>query len=252
MSRTAVILLRAIIVWGPVILFLVIIEQSSHFKSCIQQKAADYDPQKQVSDIFVVFFTAHKECWGQFIIKFKDELIVVFTAFLTFATILLWIATRDLLKSTERTARQQYRSYVFVGEIVLINEQPSGCIARINIRNSGLTPAYGLTILWSAKTFWGNEVRKFEAPKATERSSKTDLGPSAQAQAEMRLTDILNERGIAALKTGELELYAFGVIAYRDAFDRKQRTEFRFMMGGHHKWPSDNRFIVTQDGNEAT
>jgi hypothetical protein len=62
----------------------------------------------------------------------------------------------------------------------------------------------------------------------------------------------LNTNGLQALKSGELELYVWGIIRYRDTFGRRQRTEFRFVLGGPHKWPDDNRFIVTPDGNRAT
>jgi hypothetical protein len=240
MSRIFNIFFRSIFIWAPVIVFFLAVEYSSYFKSCIQSQHA-------------ITFLTHEEWFWAFIVKFKDELIVVFTAFLTLATIFLWVATRDLFRGAERTARQQSRAYVFVGEVVLINDDlQRGSLARLSLKNSGATPAYKVTILWSAKTFWGAELRKFPPPKPTERSSKTDLGPGASAQAEISLAETLNERGLNALRTGEVELYVFGLISYTDAFGHKQTTDFRFMMGGFHGWPSDNRFVVTQDGNEAT
>jgi hypothetical protein len=182
----------------------------------------------------------------------QEELTVIFSGLLTGATILLWLATRELFQGTERTAGQQFRAYVFITEIVIDIDGVDGPSAIMTIQNWGQTPAYNTSMIMSARTRWGQEIRNFLPAKETPTTSKANLGPGQPAKASLPLVDILTQHGLEALRTGELELYVFGTLKYRDAFGGKQETKFRFMMGGIHKWLSDNRLVVCEDGNEAT
>ena len=125
-------------------------------------------------------------------------------------------------------------------------------LAVLIIKNSGQTPAYDMTIVANAKTFVGEEVRSFAEPRTTEHTSRTAIAAGGLAQHEIPLRGLITATGAQAIKDGAMELYVFGTIRYRDAFKRQQTTKFRFMAGGRHSWPDDDRLVVCQEGNKAT
>lgn len=231
-----------------------VLQGSISFQSCIQQnqkQSSDNQSENYIS-AFATSANAYRDCLGEFVHDRKDEILVAFTVILAFSTIFLWVATRDLVKGSEKTARRQLRAYVFVGEAKFVTDEKVGSLAVLKIMNSGQTPAYKVVVLAGAKTFVGAEIRTFERLKRGAHTSQMDVPAGGVAQHEVKLGEILNERGIEAIKSGVLELYLFGEVEYRDAFGKWQTTTFRFVMGGHHKWPRDDRFVVCQEGNKAT
>jgi hypothetical protein len=141
---------------------------------------------------------------------------------------------------------------VFVGECRIDTDPQLGRIAILRIKNSGQTPAHKLTTRSAARQYLGNEIRRFDPPAAAPHISQVDLSSGAEALHVVPLATILNENGATALGEGRLELYVWGEVRYLDAFKRRQVTEFRFMLGGHHHWPQDNRFVVCAESNNAT
>jgi hypothetical protein len=55
-----------------------------------------------------------------------------------------------------------------------------------------------------------------------------------------------------ALVNGQLVIYVYGEVRYFDAFGRKQRTRYRFMMGGPVGTQPGGKLVACEDGNEAT
>ena len=82
---------------------------------------------------------------GWFIHEYREEIIAVFTVILAVATWRLWIATRNLVRGTERTAQSQLRAYVSVesGGVQhgIVDGQP-GFQVHVVLKNYGVTPAY--------------------------------------------------------------------------------------------------------------
>lgn len=246
---------RAMLVSAMILLVAAwVVDGSSSFKHCVQEKQQETStnyPNKNLT-AFRFELGIQRDCFVAFVKNHKDEVLAAFTILLTFATIFLWFATGDLVRGAERTAQRQLRAYVFPGEATLILDPIKGPLANVMIKNAGQTPAYETMVLRSAKTILGMEVKIFPDPKKTGRTSKFDLGQGGVAQTEIQLADILKPAGQDALRRGELELYLWGLITYKDIFGKKQTNRFRFVIGGQHKWPSDNRFLVCEEGNKAT
>jgi hypothetical protein len=236
----------AVLIW--------ILEGSPSFQSCIHPEQHESASQNFIEDIpgLSIPLIRYRDCLGSYTRTFHEDIIAGFTVLLSVVTVFLWLATRQLVKGAETASQQELRAYVFAGDIKL-ELDPSGTpFVTINVQNVGKTPAYGTTILRTARTFIGNEIRSFPAATKSITTSKIDLGQGVGAVGQLPVGEILNQNGLAALKTGDIELFVFGIIEYRDIFGKRRTTEFRFVMGGHHKWPSDNRLVACEDGNKAT
>jgi hypothetical protein len=222
-------------------------ESSSSFQRCQSEHEANTPGQEQNLSIFIERVIARR-CTAEFVHTHSPELNAVAAVMLTLVTVgLLWVGYMQIV-----TTRGQLRAYVFAGECTIGFDGENNPIAIVRVLNTGASPAYKMIVVSSAKTFWAREVRRFERPKRAERTSQMDLGAKIEALNTVSLKAILNANGLQALKSGELELYVWGIIRYADTFGRRQRTEFRFVLGGPHKWPDDNRFVVTPDGNRAS
>src|SRR5262249_11412210 len=113
---------------------------------------------------------------GTFVREFHEEIVAVgtvfiaaFTIILGFATAALYLATRDLVKGAELTAKQQLRAYVLADTARISNlanptEVPEG---HVILKNFGQTPAYDVL------SSYGIALSSYPPPP-TERLSVTD------------------------------------------------------------------------------
>lgn len=79
-----------------------------------------------------------KDWWHEF----RTDPIATFTGFLFLATVLLWWATRNLVKGAERTSERQLRAYLHVKQAQASRDSEGVLWAKVHIQNYGQTPAY--------------------------------------------------------------------------------------------------------------
>jgi hypothetical protein len=184
---------------------------------------------------------------------------------LVFFTFMLWFATRNLVKGTEKTAERQLRAYVFVRPAgIHITGEAGGKLkikALFHVINSGQTPAYNVRL--------GREIRrlKFPLPADLEIVEPTILGSrslvalaagienkfSGDAEADMRGN--LGELAV----TGD-RLYVVGIVRYLDCFQKERKTEFCISIANFEEVilslaahnPIDVEYEFAERYNEAT
>jgi hypothetical protein len=149
------------------------------------------------------------------------------------------------------TARAGMRAYVAVAEAHLENIGDGQIpIAVLTIRNFGRTPAYQLT-QWARV---GADVfpLKNEPPKAKKDKTLPTrvLAPQGDVVLRPKYKTSLSADGIAALEAGTHAIYVRGKIEYRDAFNRKRRTNYLLFAGGKIGFTGELSAYVT--GNDAT
>jgi hypothetical protein len=148
------------------------------------------------------------------------------------------------------TARVGMRAYVAVAEARLENigdgQTP---IAVVTIKNFGRTPAYQL-VQWARV---GADVfpLKNEPPKVNEdKTSPTRaLAPQGTVILRPKYKAPLTAASMAALEAGTHAIYVEGKIEYRDAFNRKRRTNYLLFAGGKIGFTGELSAYVT--GNDA-
>lgn len=176
-------------------------------------------------------------------------LLVLFTAILALYTAKLWSATDKLVKGAQDTARRQLRAYVFVdrAEITSIDSGDAP-IATIVIKNSGQTPAYGLTQVGGIAI--GESFDTLTHPIGPHGISKTSLSPGGITQHFNSAPGPLSTEEKSVLHAGTKTLWVYGEVHYKDAFGMERFTNYRFMIGGHAGVRS-NRMAICEEGNEA-
>jgi hypothetical protein len=208
------------------------LQGSQTFKTCVQQdpaQTADNKPENNVP-AFVARADHYRDCLGDFLHDRKDETLVAFTVILAFSTIFLWVATRDLVSSAEKTARRQLRAYISVlnGDVRLVNGEGGiiGVRAQIKIKNFGQTPAYR-SVAWAAVRVLDAETTDFSMKKGDIPVSWSVMGPGAETIVA-RLAAV-DPNDLAVIYDGTKRIFVWGRVEYIDAFDRKRWFVF------HHR-----------------
>ncbi len=166
---------------------------------------------------------------------------------LAIATFGLWIATRQLVRGSENTARRQLRAYVGI-HVASLTQPLLGTIrVRIEVKNTGHTPAYNVRT-WS---FLGIFDPPPEVPKFI-TGEKTDIYSMIGSGAVIELHDGregLKHDVINGITNGTKPIYFWGEIRYQDVFAIERRTIFRLRA---RLQPRENwYFDTTPEGNEA-
>jgi len=159
-------------------------------------------------------------------------------------------AAEQTVSTMKDTAQKQLRAHVFpeVGDIsnvanplphhvvpnpnhAGINFPRVGPIASVVIKNFGQTPAYEVI-------HWMNiHLQEFPLRNPLPRRqkhpgfpfTKSTLGPGGKTSKSIKLNAPLTNQQIADLRAGNSAIYVYGVIVYKDAFGKRQRTYFRLM-----------------------
>jgi hypothetical protein len=228
------------------------LQGSPTFKTCIQQD------QKQTSgnqpEDYIAAFSAgaaiYRDCLGDFVHDRKDEILVAFTVILAFSTLFLWVATRDLVSGSEKTARRQLRAYVGV-RTASCSDWQEGMrpFASITIANAGQTPAYDLTF-WAYISVEPFPLKTGEILRDIDDLGRSPLGPGSTNELSPRFIKPLAREEADALSAGTLALYVKGRASYRDAFKVSRTTEFIFVSGGSK--PIGAGMRPYHKGNKAT
>jgi hypothetical protein len=174
---------------------------------------------------------------GSFIHQFHEEIVAVGTAFIAaftiilgFATAALYLATRDLVKGAEATAKRQLRAYLGVrAGHVGSKDGDSTFIVMIEITNAGQTPAQEITHGISAELQIRNGPPLTFSPP--ERSGgKWPMVPGA-SHTLLRDIAIGGPSGTGSIDNGDRTIFAWGWVEYVDAFNDTHRLEFRHRNG---------------------
>jgi len=184
----------------------------------------------------------------------KNSPVGIFTGIIAIFTILLVAAGFYQAAVTRAATRKQLRAYVFVETMDVLNVtgnapppipgQPPpqvgpwiyrpdiGPAVMMIIKNTGQTPAYDVV-------HYGNlcvaEYRpspnlppQIHIPTAT----KVAIPPDGKTSKFVNLPQPLTDDEINQLRTGTHAIYLFGRITYKDIFNKKRFTNFRFFHNG--------------------
>lgn len=153
-------------------------------------------------------------------------LLVVFTG-------TLWWSTRQLVKGAETNAERQLRAYVFLDPAneLTIARRPSSVETfevAINVKNTGLTPAYKVVgYCWTHLGGWPlPEDFNFAGPLTSEPDTHTILAAGAVTSFHTGTSRPLTSEELQSLQSGALRLYMYGHVTYVDAFGKARVTTF--------------------------
>jgi hypothetical protein len=174
------------------------------------------------------------------------------TLVLAAGTLFLWLATKRLVRGSEKTAERQLRAYVLVSSARVQDfgvERPPR--VEVVIKNSGQTPAFDLSP-WAGIVI-GEFPLNIELvhPPPEIKKSQAILGAEDTTghltQAGRALTKIETDMIISGAKA----IYVFGEIKYRDIFKIERTTRYRMMYGGGGGAAPDGALIFCEEGNDA-
>lgn len=174
------------------------------------------------------------------IVAICTALVAAFTIVLAFATVFLWYATRDLVKGSEETAERQLRAYVAIqsGRIdhAVVDNAP-GFRVQIQLKNSGLTPAYGFTTWVMEPKILPVDAIPFGPPRPlSERTGSSIMGPGADTWINWYAR--FSGSDLDDIRTGKKAIFVWGGADYTDAFGKRRYFIFRDMMTGTEENPA--------------
>lgn len=201
-------------VWG-------IVESSEPFQSCMKEQHSNSTPENFEKSIpsLSVTFDIYRICLGHFTHDNAEAIIAAFTILLALSTIFLWVATRDLVRGTEKTAQAQLRAYVHYGACRWIShaDRADGHIFwRIRPRwvNGGATPTSRLHV------YAHYELLDEELPTSysfvedpLQQPVPTTIAPHGIAESVPRDIDGTD---LVAVSERRKHLYIWGIARYHD------------------------------------
>jgi hypothetical protein len=209
------------------------IGQSEHFHNCIdnaQYKAAQETKQKKLSDVPITLLMRER-CWGDYVDRYGNGIIAVFTIVLAGSTIGLWFVTNRTLAHAENTAKKQLRAYISVSADCVDRYNPDRPLAPSGqqltgffwVRNVGNIPAKNVSIFSTIEWAKAGDRAIFKPKPVAE--SKTVLQPRGEmrfgSQHRLNIDEI--EGGFGEWKG---YIYVWGVVTYTDEFGTNGWTNF--------------------------
>jgi hypothetical protein len=167
-----------------------------------------------------------------------------------------------------RTARRQLRAYVYLDEATVFAADVNGAVilpqaqlsvgtrptAMIKFKNTGQTPAYDVAMYGEvAFAPWPLEPIRLPAIDFARGATKESLGPGAVRNKWHIPPDhipAITDADITRLQNGELALFVYGEVRYKDVFRKNRFTRYRYFTGG----PTGLRGLSLaghDEGNEA-
>jgi hypothetical protein len=168
-------------------------------------------------------------------------LTLIFTLVLAGATIMLWLATRDLVVDAKDTAQRQLRAYLYIAanDLGLINNPDGSSTVTIkpSLKVFGLTPATSIVPVWHVMTVPVPGSMTISSPNLTPESvleavhdvSNLVENPS-QDMALLGKGIKLEKDDIEAIKQKHKMLFVYGTISYDDVFGVTRWTNFCWIM----------------------
>jgi hypothetical protein len=156
-------------------------------------------------------------------------------ALLAFITILLWLATRDLVETSKDTAERQLRAYVhIIGRNFLIQGvEHERFVNQFSIHNVGQTPAYKLQAETVTRPLPHPLPANFDfTPTPRGRNpSVMMLGPRRRVGHDSFADTILSPDEMTQIMNPNsgIRLYSYGTISY-ETFGRPRFTNFCYFL----------------------
>ena len=195
---------------------------------------------------FYVLLLGSRACFGAFIHSNGEAVIALFTVILTVATILLWIATQNLLREAGDTSRKQLRAYVSLTQTTTVDSSDNRFIeVSVQATNAGQTPAHDVD-QWIDIGIWPLPLQKrWTHGTVMQTNSRLSLGPGGVTRLGPVRVDIQDSKILDDLKNGVL--VAWGEIIYKDIFDDRHFSRFkmRIVRGKDNLWRNE----YTRDNN---
>jgi hypothetical protein len=161
-------------------------------------------------------------------------------ALLALATFLLWLATRELVKGSDKTAERQLRAYVSIKDIEVeqryfasgdsaneqIERQPHSLRLNALLENTGQTPTRKTLINLNYGCFPTGMPADFEFPSG-KRTESANIGSRGTYKSPYVLVPLAE---ITKVVGEGYRIYVWGWVEYNDVFDNspRHRTEFCF------------------------
>ncbi len=139
--------------------------------------------------------------------------------------------TRKEWQASMDNGRRQLRAYVFPDQANLVWQgiaKPTG--AEIVLKNSGQTPAYRLSTV--AMIAVSDYPLRDNLTVLTIPSNHTVIPPAGNYAISVAMEKPLTSEQLKAIQKGTQAVYAYGVIAYADAFGECRLTRYQFYYTG--------------------
>jgi hypothetical protein len=143
-------------------------------------------------------------------------------------------ASQDAIDVARSTAKRQLRAYVAISgggtELVNIIEGGLGIRVRVNLINSGQTPAYDFST-WSPPPLIGNpsDLPFTDATPLEDRPGRSITSSGQNADIEHVIP--LSETQLAGLREGTKKLFLWGGADYTDVYGEKRYFRFKCING---------------------
>lgn len=179
-------------------------------------------------------------------LKVTDTLLAGITFLLFLATFALWLATRKLVRGSEKTAERQLRAYLLPKGGTI---SPKMDYAVITFSNNGQTPAYNV-LASSAHAVVNFPLSNSAVFSMTDIKRFDDIGAAGERSIEYFFAISSEERDAIINRTKAICFW--GSIEYLDIFKSEPRTtEFRFYYGGDFR-SSKGSMTIAKEGNKST
>lgn len=182
-------------------------------------------------------------------LKITDTLVAAFTALLFFATLALWLSTRNLVRGADKTAERQLRAYL-VPSGTEIEQIPGGFRMTVALRNTGQTPAFKVRVM--SESFGGSYPLEGEHAHAPPRDDySTIIGSGDEFHCLRRIFSDSPDETLSNVRAGEMGLWIQGWATYDDCFGKPHHTKFRSVFGGPLVSGGELLLHADREGNEA-
>jgi hypothetical protein len=170
---------------------------------------------------------------------------------------------RAIIREAERAAeiatdteKRQLRAYVFVDNIGIAEiDSAAGPRTWVRIKNSGLTPAYGLIHenVYSIREYPLKTPLPVMTPlRATANNySFSELGPGS-IHDKPRRHRFITPLEIAGLSAGTSVIYFYGLVTFTDAFGCHRWIRYKSVLGGPVANRGLDNLVITDDSNDAS
>jgi hypothetical protein len=128
-------------------------------------------------------------------------------------------------KIADDTAKRQLRAHVLYDGVTITQLKNTAAVS-IRFKNSGATPAYETTYWWNVKAFTPTEAGKLEFFD-TEKAS-IDIGAGSFLDTDEREIPLAD---IEEARRNNKIIYVWGLVKYRDVFQRCQYASFALRSG---------------------
>lgn len=154
-------------------------------------------------------------------------------------------AAEDSVTLAKESARIDQRAWVAVTGIVSLPEANKPFVANANLRNSGKTFAKSVVVTVHSRVIENKIDEPAFEQSPPESNSVSILPPSADFECGIYNTKILPQVAIDKLYSGEIRLFVFGKITYKDIFNCPHWTTFCYVFH-----PASRRFVAYKTYNE--